>query len=68
GLLPIRGGRGAGKEVRGRMGAPMAGGVLPAPLFWFFIIPAAYNLFWLRRKKNHKKTPPVAAGFYGMNA
>ena len=44
GLLPILLGAGTGSEVMSRIAAPMAGGMLSAPLLSLFVIPAAYRL------------------------
>ncbi|MBW8073187.1 MAG: CusA/CzcA family heavy metal efflux RND transporter [Ferrovum sp.] len=44
GLMPILWGSGTGSEIMSRIAAPMAGGMLTAPLLSMFIIPAAYRL------------------------
>ncbi|OZI39318.1 CusA/CzcA family heavy metal efflux RND transporter [Bordetella genomosp. 1] len=51
GLLPILWGTGAGSEVMSRIAAPMIGGMITAPLLSLFIIPAAYKLMWLFRRR-----------------
>jgi Cu(I)/Ag(I) efflux system membrane protein CusA/SilA len=48
GLLPILWGGGAGGEIMSRIAAPMAGGMITAPLLSLLVIPAAYRL--LRRR------------------
>ena len=48
GLLPIMWSYGAGSEVMQRIAAPMIGGMITAPLFSLFAIPAAYR--FLRRR------------------
>ncbi|GHD58610.1 efflux RND transporter permease subunit [Jeongeupia chitinilytica] len=50
GLFPILWGSGAGSEVMSRIAAPMAGGMITAPLLSMFVIPAAYLLMRQRRK------------------
>jgi Cu(I)/Ag(I) efflux system membrane protein CusA/SilA len=42
GLLPIMFGGGTGSEVMQRIAAPMVGGMITAPLFSMFLIPALY--------------------------
>lgn len=49
GLLPILLGHGAGSEVMQRIAAPMAGGMLTAPLLSMLVIPAAFQLMARRR-------------------
>jgi Cu(I)/Ag(I) efflux system membrane protein CusA/SilA len=49
GLLPIVLGSGTGSEVMSRIGAPMLGGMVTAPLLSMFVIPAAYKL--MRRRE-----------------
>ncbi len=44
GLMPILWGSGTGSEIMSRIAAPMAGGMLTAPLLSMFVIPAAYRL------------------------
>jgi Cu(I)/Ag(I) efflux system membrane protein CusA/SilA len=50
GLLPILWGTGTGSEVMTRIAAPMAGGMVTAPLLSMFVIPAAWYL--VRRRVN----------------
>ncbi len=49
GLLPILWGAGTGSEVMQRIAAPMAGGMVTAPLLSMFVVPAAYLLMRRRR-------------------
>jgi Cu(I)/Ag(I) efflux system membrane protein CusA/SilA len=49
GLFPILIGTGAGSEVMSRIGAPMVGGMITAPLMTMLVLPAAY--FLLRRPR-----------------
>ena len=51
GLIPILVGTGAGREVMSRIAAPMVGGMVTAPLLSLFVIPAAWKLIMLRRRK-----------------
>lgn len=51
GLIPILVGTGAGNEVMSRIAAPMVGGMVTAPLLSLFVIPAAWKLIMLRRRK-----------------
>lgn len=51
GLIPILVGTGAGSEVMSRIAAPMVGGMATAPLLSLFVIPAAWKLIMLRRRK-----------------
>ena len=51
GLIPILVGTGAGSEVMTRIAAPMVGGMVTAPLLSLFVIPAAWKLIMLRRRK-----------------
>ena len=51
GLIPILVGTGAGSEVISRIAAPMVGGMVTAPLLSLFVIPAAWKLIMLRRRK-----------------
>lgn len=51
GLIPILMGTGAGSEVMSRIAAPMVGGMVTAPLLSLFVIPAAWKLIMLRRRK-----------------
>lgn len=51
GLIPILVGSGAGSEVMSRIAAPMVGGMVTAPLLSLFVIPAAWKLIMLRRRK-----------------
>ena len=44
GLVPILIGTGAGSEIMSRIAAPMAGGMITAPLLSMFLIPAAFKL------------------------
>jgi Cu(I)/Ag(I) efflux system membrane protein CusA/SilA len=50
-LFPIMIGYGTGSEVMKRIAAPMLGGMITAPLFSMFVVPAAYLLLqrWKRR-------------------
>lgn len=48
GLIPIMVGHGAGSEVMQRIAAPMAGGMVTAPILSMFFIPAAW--FLLQRR------------------
>lgn len=51
GLIPILVGTGAGSGVMSRIAAPMVGGMVTAPLLSLFVIPAAWKLIMLRRRK-----------------
>lgn len=51
GLIPILVGTGAGSEVMSRIAAPMVGGMVTAPLLSLFVVPAAWKLIMLRRRK-----------------
>lgn len=51
GLIPILVGTGAGSEVMSRIAVPMVGGMVTAPLLSLFVIPAAWKLIMLRRRK-----------------
>lgn len=51
GLIPILVGTGAGSEVMSRIAASMVGGMVTAPLLSLFVIPAAWKLIMLRRRK-----------------
>lgn len=51
GLILILVGTGAGSEVMSRIAAPMVGGMVTAPLLSLFVIPAAWKLIMLRRRK-----------------
>lgn len=51
GLIPILVETGAGSEVMSRIAAPMVGGMVTAPLLSLFVIPAAWKLIMLRRRK-----------------
>ena len=51
GLIPILVGTGTGSEVMSRIAAPMVGGMVTAPLLSLFVIPAAWKLIMLRRRK-----------------
>ena len=51
GLIPILVGTGAGSEVMSRIAAPMVGGMVTEPLLSLFVIPAAWKLIMLRRRK-----------------
>ena len=53
---PILIGSGAGSEVMRRIGAPMIGGMITAPLLSMCLLPAAYLL--LRRPRAAKPIPP----------
>ena len=59
-LLPIVVGSGTGSEVMSRIGAPMLGGMVTAPLLSLFIVPAAYALM-RRPRRGAKPAAPVAA-------
>ncbi|MBX9787096.1 MAG: efflux RND transporter permease subunit, partial [Alphaproteobacteria bacterium] len=50
GLFPIMIGYGTGSDVMKRIAAPMLGGMITAPLFSMFVVPAAYLLLqrWKR--------------------
>src|SRR3989449_708646 len=52
GLFPIMWGMGAGSEGMQRIGAPMVGGMITAPLLSLFVIPAAYLL--MRRPREQQ--------------
>jgi Cu(I)/Ag(I) efflux system membrane protein CusA/SilA len=52
GLIPLMLGHGAGHEAMSRLGAPMVGGMLTAPLLSLFVIPAAWRL--LQEYKLHQ--------------
>ena len=49
GLLPVMLSQGTGSEIMQRIAAPMVGGMITAPLFSMFVIPALY-LLWKQRK------------------
>ncbi len=51
GLLPILLGSGTGSEIMSRIAAPMAGGMITAPLLSLFVVPAAYLLMRSRSIK-----------------
>ena len=51
GLIPILVATGAGSEEMSRIAAPMVGGMVTAPLLSLFVIPAAWKLIMLRRRK-----------------
>jgi copper/silver efflux system protein len=53
GLAPIMWSAGAGAEVMQRIAAPMIGGMITAPLFSMFVIPAAYLLLNRSRLKGN---------------
>ena len=61
GLLPILSTHGTGSEVMARIAAPMAGGMLTAPLLSLFVIPAIYQLLQRRRRAAAGETASVAA-------
>jgi Cu(I)/Ag(I) efflux system membrane protein CusA/SilA len=44
GLIPLMLGHGAGHEAMSRLGAPMVGGMLTAPMLSLFVIPATWRL------------------------
>jgi Cu(I)/Ag(I) efflux system membrane protein CusA/SilA len=52
GLVPILLGQGTGSEVMQRIAAPMAGGMITAPLLSMFVIPAAWFLLQRRRVRH----------------
>ncbi|EQD75183.1 heavy metal RND efflux transporter, CzcA family protein, partial [mine drainage metagenome] len=56
GLMPILWGSGTGSEIMSRIAAPMAGGMLTAPLLSMFIIPAAYQLLRSPRSPGRRWT------------
>ncbi len=58
GLLPIVWGTGTGSEVMSRIAAPMLGGMVTAPLLSLFVVPAAYALMRIRKRKT---APTLAA-------
>ena len=61
GLIPLMLGHGAGHEAMSRLGAPMVGGMLTAPLLSLFVIPAAWRLLQehkLRQANRHAETHP----------
>lgn len=51
GLFPIMIGYGTGSDVMKRIAAPMLGGMITAPLFSMFVVPAAYLLLQRWRRK-----------------
>jgi Cu(I)/Ag(I) efflux system membrane protein CusA/SilA len=51
GLLPILFGTGTGSEVMTRIAAPMAGGMVTAPLLSMLVIPAAWYLIGRRKHR-----------------
>jgi copper/silver efflux system protein len=51
GLLPVMWGSGTGSEMMQRIAAPMVGGMITAPLLSMLVIPAAYRLMRLRRRR-----------------
>ena len=51
GLLPVMWGTGTGSEVMRRIGAPMIGGMVTAPLLSMFVVPVVYLLIRRRRYK-----------------
>jgi len=55
GLAPIMWSAGAGAEVMQRIAAPMIGGMITAPLFSMFVIPAAYLLLNRSRLKGNAR-------------
>jgi Cu(I)/Ag(I) efflux system membrane protein CusA/SilA len=55
GLLPIFWGHGTGSEVMSRIAAPMVGGMITAPLLSMFVIPAAYRLMRVRRRREARR-------------
>ncbi len=56
GLMPILWGSGTGSEIMGRIAAPMAGGMLTAPLLSMFIIPAVFQLLRSPRNQGRRWT------------
>lgn len=50
GLIPIMIGYGTGSDVMKRIAAPMLGGMITAPLFSMFVVPAVY-LIWQRWRR-----------------
>jgi Cu(I)/Ag(I) efflux system membrane protein CusA/SilA len=69
GLIPLMLGHGAGHEAMSRLGAPMVGGMLTAPLLSLFVIPAAWRLLQehklhqaKRRAETHPESQPQPEG------
>lgn len=69
GLIPLMLGHGAGHEAMSRLGAPMVGGMLTAPLLSLFVIPAAWRLLQEhklrqanRRAESHSESQPQPEG------
>ena len=60
GLFPILVGTGTGSEVMSRIAAPMAGGMITAPLLSMLIIPAAYLLMRRPRRDATDRLPEGA--------
>jgi copper/silver efflux system protein len=56
GLLPILWGSGTGSEVMSRIAAPMVGGMVTAPLLSMLVIPAAYKLLRMARRRRALRT------------
>jgi Cu(I)/Ag(I) efflux system membrane protein CusA/SilA len=63
GLIPLMLGHGAGHEAMSRLGAPMVGGMLTAPLLSLFVIPAAWRLLqeYKLRQANRRAEPHPAS-------
>jgi len=59
GIIPLMLGHGAGHEAMSRLGAPMVGGMLTAPLLSLFVIPAAWRLLQERKLRQASRKPPV---------
>lgn len=57
GLIPIMLGEGAGSEVMQRIGAPMLGGMVTAPLVSMVLIPALYTMWQARVLRRHGYIP-----------
>lgn len=57
GLIPIMSGEGAGSEVMQRIGAPMLGGMITAPLVSMVLIPALYTMWRARMLRRHGHIP-----------
>ena len=64
GLLPILWGSGTGSEVMTRIAAPMAGGMISAPLLSLLVMPAAWYLLQRRRQARRLGSMSPAAATY----
>ena len=64
GLLPILWGSGTGSEVMTRIAAPMAGGMVSAPLLSQLVMPAAWYLLQRRRQARRLGSMSPAAATY----